>query len=154
MTSTDLDLDAIEARASAATPGPWLTMDEAPTWDHPRVCGYDQKENHRTEPYFATGPRVADVEQAEVDEAFIAAARTEIPALVAEVRRLRAAVLAEREAWQKALGDIVERHEAIAEKESLAATVSLSSSGLSGRAVGRRAVVADIDTAIRARGEG
>lgn len=32
VTVTELDLDALEAVANAATPGPWLAADEAPEW--------------------------------------------------------------------------------------------------------------------------
>lgn len=74
MTDT-LDLDAIAARADTATPGPW-------TWLEGEIRGgYD------------TGiqrPWVADSDD-DSDGEFIAHARTDVPALLAEVRRLRAA---------------------------------------------------------------
>lgn len=64
---TPEQLDAIEARANAATPGPW-------TLDHP---------DDGTE---ITGP---DSTVTELDIQFIIHARTDIPALIAEIRRLR-----------------------------------------------------------------
>ncbi len=75
MTPTELDLDAIEALANYATPGPW-TNDcygriVSPTIHVVRGQG---------------GCKIyADAE-------FIATARDAVPALVAEVRRLRAAL--------------------------------------------------------------
>jgi len=75
----DAELEAIKARVEAATPGPWdaSAPDEdgesivgAPgewwDWDHTTCEHYD-------------------------DAVFIAHARTDVPALVAEVERLRAA---------------------------------------------------------------
>lgn len=83
---TDLDLDAIEARANAATEGPWIIV--------PEKCGPDgqgvftaEEFGHVCEvgdPY----PRGANRPQESME--FIAAAREDVPALVAEVRRLRA----------------------------------------------------------------
>jgi cell division septum initiation protein DivIVA len=76
-----LDLDAIEARANAATPGPWV-QSQRDMWmvyrdggGTPEIDvggGYDIKEN----------------------AAFVAHARSDVPALVAEVRNLRAYVAA------------------------------------------------------------
>ncbi len=64
-----LDLDAIEARASAATPGPWVTI------------GGRMVRCKPNEPAFL--PRSTQ------DAAFIAEARTDVPALCSEMRRLR-----------------------------------------------------------------
>lgn len=82
---TDEELNAIEARAAAATPGPWWVYDDGrsagvvngdgSTYHRPyraMICGGDAHEG-----YF-DGP----------DADFIAHARTDVPALVAEVRRL------------------------------------------------------------------
>lgn len=73
---TDADLAAIEARCEKATEGPWES-----DFQH-AVCVY--------------GPRGEDGERAfigaleeETDRAFVEHARTDIPALLAEVRRLR-----------------------------------------------------------------
>lgn len=70
-----LDLDALEALANAAAPGPWVKDDVAGGScrvynDHDFVI-YDEGGH---------GPG---------DAAFIAATRTAVPALIAEVRRLR-----------------------------------------------------------------
>jgi hypothetical protein len=78
----ELDLDAIEALANAATPGPWeVDYDE-------RVGGADQILRGNLTICFMSSPR------REYNAEFIAAARAAVPALVAEVRRLRAAVAA------------------------------------------------------------
>jgi hypothetical protein len=89
-----LDLDAVEARAKAATPGPWKMHDEA-HWTDMMACGYDFKQAYGDalpDRYYATGPEVLACEQAEADSAFIAHARADVPALVREVRRLREAL--------------------------------------------------------------
>lgn len=79
--SDELDLDAIGARAEAAAPGPWVVFGDASV--------------------VAPGPGYGDDDLLHIydegghgsDEAtFIAHARTDVPALVAEVRRLRALV--------------------------------------------------------------
>jgi hypothetical protein len=72
-----LDLDAIEARANAATPGPWDFYEEGSTMFV--SCGVTQY----GEALYLAG----DIENRE-DATFIAAARSDVPALVAEVRRL------------------------------------------------------------------
>lgn len=80
--SADLDLDAIEARATAATPGPWghgLGYDQ----DDPGAYVYQD---------FGVGNVVATGRDpiAPPDVEFIAHARVDVPALITEVRRLRA----------------------------------------------------------------
>jgi hypothetical protein len=84
---TPEELDAIEARAREARPGPWgfeLAVDPIAN-DHPWVQ------------LIAPGGEViaGDIphEETERDFAFIAHARTDIPALIAEVRRLREALM-------------------------------------------------------------
>lgn len=74
------DLDAIEARANAATPGPWTDCAEL---------------NSETGAIYARGEEwriVATVDQRERNVPFIVHAREDVPALVAEVRSLRAAI--------------------------------------------------------------
>jgi hypothetical protein len=120
--STELDLDAIKARVDAATPGEWffaynkifaggkvsaeeawieaLGSDDHTLDQHPREpcgggkCNLRSKALDmdpvvaRVEPSYgdtATGQRVLDAE-------FIAHAREDVPALIAEVERLRAEV--------------------------------------------------------------
>jgi hypothetical protein len=74
---TEAELAAIEARAEGCTRGPWnvLAIGEGST-----LLIED-----------ATGYRFAQVDDGQ-NRKFIAHARTDIPALVAEVRRLRAQV--------------------------------------------------------------
>jgi len=71
---TDADLDAIERRANAASPGPWKSQ-------LGRSAVWAQKD----------GVRVADCRgsfRINEDVAFIAAARMDVPALIVEARRL------------------------------------------------------------------
>lgn len=68
-----LDIEAIDARAAAAAPGPWklrVHLEDDMSW--------------------LIGPRDCDAEFYDTDAYFIANVRTDVPALVAEVRRLRA----------------------------------------------------------------
>lgn len=97
--SDDLDLDAIEARANAATPGPWTTIYRSPDeldgqrFDHgpsvPCLVMSPDCELHPVADASRNGT-CADPFSWGNDAEFIAHARTNIPALVAEVRRLRA----------------------------------------------------------------
>lgn len=75
-------LDAIEARASAATPGPW-TADGACVVVAGDLC--DQVMIAHGWPWRRNGERAPNA-------AFAAHARDDVPALVAEVRRLRLAL--------------------------------------------------------------
>lgn len=91
---TKIDLDEIEARALAATPGPWsvcpmdmyifggdghMVASNCPTEDAWQVRGFGaEKAGQRPE-----GSQDANA-------AFIASAREDIPQLIAEVRRLQA----------------------------------------------------------------
>lgn len=69
---TDQELAAIEARVNAATAGPWEAY-----------CNYD--ECWTLDGPIANGPDMMP----KGDAIFIAHARTDVPALVAEVRRLK-----------------------------------------------------------------
>jgi hypothetical protein len=73
-----LDLDAIEARTNAATPAPW-------SWP---MCnglfGGSEGEEFVVAAIHDAGPVSA------ADAQFIANARTDVPALIAEIRKLRA----------------------------------------------------------------
>lgn len=82
MTLTNADLDAWERLAEAATPGPWRMQTAA--CDHP-----DADEHVAIK---GGGRLVVPCVEEPADAALIAAARLAIPALVAEVRRLRAEV--------------------------------------------------------------
>jgi hypothetical protein len=85
MTDQPLDLDAIEARAAATRPGPWTARDDLSGDGYPGHLWIVQNpddgpgENHIV---ISIGDRL--------DAEFIAAARTDVPALAAAVRRLTA----------------------------------------------------------------
>jgi hypothetical protein len=79
---TDEELTAIEARANAATPGPWATHDQGR--EDYSICR-DNGNNTCCPLFERIGP-----DDDSIDGAFISAARVDVPALVAEVRRLRA----------------------------------------------------------------
>lgn len=85
---TDDDLDRIEALCEQATPGPWAFRDYRPDY------------NRGAEPYGVEGEyQVAAVWESPDDARLIATARTAIPALVAEVRKVRAAITAHRDGF-------------------------------------------------------
>lgn len=77
---TDTDLQEIEARAEAATPGPWRVVERVAfldAFDVDTPGGSCLWEGYRDT-------------CSKVDSEFIAASRTDIPRLLAEVRRLTA----------------------------------------------------------------
>jgi hypothetical protein len=85
--SVTLDLDAIEARAAAAHGGTWVVDIKGGT-------DYTGEGWVQIEVAFGDGPNapglvMGDHEDADLDAEFIAAARSDVPALIAEVRRLR-----------------------------------------------------------------
>ena len=85
---TPEELDAIQARADAAAPGPW-TVDTD--------FGHNEYDEETDAPQAAYVPESLTVDLEEYDAMsvataeFVARAREDVPALVAEVRRLRAA---------------------------------------------------------------
>jgi hypothetical protein len=83
--SEPLDLDAIEARATAALDGPWCTD----SWEIYQGTEY---EPGISEWIGETCRGTTTAEQDRANAAFVAAARTDVPALLEEVRRLRAAM--------------------------------------------------------------
>ncbi|ATW60863.1 hypothetical protein SEA_BENTHERDUNTHAT_93 [Gordonia phage BENtherdunthat] len=95
---SELDLDAIEARARAATPGPWEFHDE----DIHRNPWVTRKIVRDNEPYHELNVlkvRMARHARDEccwpptsTDAEFIAHARTDVPALVSRVRELEAII--------------------------------------------------------------
>lgn len=121
----DIDLDAIEARANAASDGPWIVVHE-PAWEaddvqHPDVIrvgaplfvGDDEpvticlvSTDYEDDPVDVLG-----------DAEFIAHARTDIPALVAEVRRLRERAEVHAVTVQQAVAVERQRDEARAEAQ-------------------------------------
>lgn len=84
LTNQQLDLDAIEARARAATDGPWERYEEYGPTFFANISGSHLQGVGDFN--FGVG------EQAEADEAFVRHAPEDVAALVAEVRRLRAQV--------------------------------------------------------------
>lgn len=100
------ELQAIKARAEAATPGPWrqgyasmsCTKDHGGLGHHPGPpqCVYDKLTWHESNECVSAangdeicGPDDYGNAPRENDCTFIAHARTDVPALVAEVERLR-----------------------------------------------------------------
>lgn len=77
------ELAAIEQRASAATPGPWATYRDE-TW----MVVYIDANNG-----VVVAPEGDNLILSVADAEFIAAARTDIPALISEIRRLEQAYL-------------------------------------------------------------
>lgn len=77
----ELNLDAIEARANAATPGPWEPY--FTVHGHPHVVRAGQS-------IWGVIVSISPDDYGRADCEFLAAARSDVPALVAEVRRLRA----------------------------------------------------------------
>lgn len=85
---SELDLDAIKARANAASSGPWSAIELPPNehYDRPAFwvdAGYDEASG-------TTSKTVADCLWSMADAEFIAHARQDVGALLAEVKRLRA----------------------------------------------------------------
>lgn len=74
-----LDLDVIEQRANDATPGPWERWHDPVALVDRFVAGF---------PINTIQDSVGQFSAADAE--FIAHARTDVPALVAEIRRLRA----------------------------------------------------------------
>ncbi len=114
----DADLAAIEARAEAATPGPWMTRDQPISWNTIGLETFKDRDPAELEPEHvvmttwlhgqlrsevvifcvAVSPffdRTYHVHIRPEDAAFIAHSRADVPALVAEVRRLKAMVRGE-----------------------------------------------------------
>ena len=107
----DAELAAIEARAAAATPGPWVRIRDH-RWASDIYVHADARHDVAGRPV----ARVNEHYTPDVDAEFIAHARQDVPALLAEVRRLRGAIedYAENRIGSNALiavldGDGVER---------------------------------------------
>lgn len=95
---TGEQLAAMESRAQAAPSGPW-TFDEQTLWD-------------ATERILATGPSCSERLQPEVF-VFCAHARNDVPALLAEVRRLKTALAAILRANQQLAQAFEEQRQAL-----------------------------------------
>ncbi len=89
---TDPDLDAIENRAAAATAAPWepfIFSDRNPNdEDFIRIGGLDDSQPDMYVHHYLGATQVPVPWQ---DIEFIAHSRQDVPALISEVRRLRAA---------------------------------------------------------------
>lgn len=90
-----LDLEPIKARERDATIGPWIREQNDKHGIGSVLIRHRQHDNIS----FA-------VEADAADATFIAHARADVPALIAEIERLRALV-AEWEAWKRDLGKIL-----------------------------------------------
>lgn len=86
---SDEDLDAIEARCAAASPGPWTSFVE--DRDHSAGDDFIRISDSDDEPdMYVSRAEAGSIRPASPSDLdFIAAARQDIPALVAEIRRLR-----------------------------------------------------------------
>lgn len=82
----ELNLEEIERRANAATSGPWWAWNRGVGW-HIAVGSPEDLDEWGRPRLLPEGFRT-DIEF-EADAEFIAHARTDIPALIAEVKRLR-----------------------------------------------------------------
>lgn len=79
----EFELQEMESRAAAACPGPWKSWDEGRDFDGGSNFIQTGNGAERGEDIERSGATVAEQD-------FIAAARQDVPHLVAEVRRLRA----------------------------------------------------------------
>jgi hypothetical protein len=106
---TEPELCAIEARAAAATPGPWIWDRSSDDWNH--VLALRDCDAREADVLLCTG----DGERAwgiitPADADFIAAARADVPSLVAEVRR----VVAQRDRLAAAAEALQEHRRSVA----------------------------------------
>lgn len=113
-----LDIDTIEARANAASEGPWESKLGPYVIPHVRCPTHDVA-------FTFYGEDDGENRNADADAAFIAATRTDVPDLVAHVRALRAAVR-RVDASQRAFDAAVDSHaRAKADAECDAAMLAL-----------------------------
>ena len=129
-----LDLDAIEARAKAATPGPWerrigpregYSLTEKTTYM--RGCAIDNgqplqvliADSDRPGVDYLVPALTGDGPSAEANAEFIAHAREDVPALVAEVRYWQATAWARLEDFAAAEAEVVTLRARLAAVEAL-----------------------------------
>jgi len=99
-----MNLDEIEGRANAATPGPWTYHDGCGYVEVPPCGAIEfQPEWERSAHFLARvhGNHVEGEDGLGFDGAFIAAARTDVPALIARVRELEAESAKWKEAFER-----------------------------------------------------
>lgn len=100
-----LDLEVIEARCDAASPGPWTWKDwGAPLSEHWTLQAPPQaRDGGPSKMYPDLGCPILQIEERDSrrlrDHEFIAHAREDVPALVAEVKRLREALAPFAREW-------------------------------------------------------
>ena len=82
---TDDEICKIEARCNAATAAPWTSFIEA----RDNICGSDFI---RTGGLDSSSPDIYLTDATHADQDFIAHARQDVPALIAEIRRLKALI--------------------------------------------------------------
>ena len=86
---TEEELAQIEARANAASPGPWTSFvegrDHQSGDDFIRISELDAEDDMYVSRHGNAGSRPPST----ADQDFIAHARQDVPALIAEIRRLR-----------------------------------------------------------------
>jgi hypothetical protein len=87
-----IDLDAIERRANAATPGPWYVHESDRPGDYWTVSADPSSPFYREVFDDGSGAGEYGEKCSIADRDFLVAARTDVPALIAEVRRLREAI--------------------------------------------------------------
>ena len=89
-------LDEIDARAAAAAPGPWerhhVYVYVGGPDGYGNVCAFGEPRASTTVGYTPLGYGSPDLDRQAANATFVAHAREDVPALVAEVRRLRARV--------------------------------------------------------------
>ena len=96
-----IDLDAIEGRANAATPGPWTYHEGCGYVEVPPCGAIEFKPGWERSVHFLARVHNNHVEGEDglgFDGAFIAHARTDVPALIARVRELEAEL---NELWER-----------------------------------------------------
>lgn len=92
MSITDDELDEIERRARLASPGPWEAWLETRSGTGGGSCiDLNPGGAEDAELYFTYSPvdRISPDPQLDADLDFVAHARTDVPRLLAEIRRLR-----------------------------------------------------------------
>lgn len=101
----EINLQAIEARAKSAQAGPWLVCSAEDAADGLPVAFFGRGAGPKDVAVRSDGPPSGTADD---DAAFVAHAREDVPALVAEVRRLRRALeyVARPCSWGCAPGEV------------------------------------------------
>jgi hypothetical protein len=86
---TPAQLETLQRLATAATPGPWTVQGP---WPHATIYSFETEDRDVEGCHIASSPLILSSGQAckdDPDFAFISAARSAVPALLADVRELR-----------------------------------------------------------------